>query len=146
MRLHPIVSQLFRVAGQDEVIPLQHPIVGRDGQHMSSIPVRQGQVINVSVAAYNRLALLAIEPTVSDIPFRNTEVWGSDAAVWNPERFMCMDKRSMVSLGPYANVGNFCTCFTIFAWRTASDEWLMQLPECRAVSAGAFRTLFYVLI
>ena len=54
MRLHPIVPTIFRVADQDETLPLQRALIGKDGQPMSSIPVHKGQVINISIAAYNR--------------------------------------------------------------------------------------------
>ncbi|VDB83332.1 unnamed protein product [Peniophora sp. CBMAI 1063] len=123
MRLHPIVPTLFRVAGQDEVLPLQHPIVGEDGQKMSSIPVHKGQIINISVAAYNR----------------NPEVWGVDAASWNPERFVQMDKRSMVSLGPYANVGNFA------AGVRGCLGWRFAIIEMQAIAATLIEKFDFAL-
>ncbi|KZV71952.1 cytochrome P450 [Peniophora sp. CONT] len=125
MRLHPIVSTLFRVAGQDEVLPLQHPVVGNDGQQISSIPVRKGQVINISVAAYNRRV--------------NPDVWGTDAAVWNPNRFMHMDKQSMVSLGPYANLGNFA------AGVRGCIGWRFAIIEMQAIAATLIENFEFAL-
>lgn len=54
MRLHPIVWQLARVAAQDDVIPLSTPITTESGQQISSIPIRKGQSIDISIASYNR--------------------------------------------------------------------------------------------
>lgn len=54
MRLHTIVWRLSRVAGQDDVIPLSRPITTKSGQQISSIPVRKGQDIDISIATYNR--------------------------------------------------------------------------------------------
>ena len=53
MRLHPIVWLLIREAGQDDVIPLAQPIITTTGEQVSAIPVKKGQVVEVSIAAYN---------------------------------------------------------------------------------------------
>lgn len=58
MRIHPIVWLLQRVADQDDVIPLSSPIMTASGQHISSIPVRNGQTVDISIATYNRCVVL----------------------------------------------------------------------------------------
>ncbi|KZV60942.1 cytochrome P450 [Peniophora sp. CONT] len=90
MRLHPIVWQLPRVAGQDDILPLADPITTKSGNLVTSIPVRRGQVIDIRISAYNR----------------NPAIWGADAGEWNPERFMDSDKNT-VSLGSFSNLLNF---------------------------------------
>lgn len=37
-------------------------------------------------------------------------MWGADAGVWNPERFLRPDKAGTTSVGMFANLLNFCTC------------------------------------
>lgn len=45
---------VFRMAGQDDVIPLSHPVVSITGEVISEIPVAKGQIIWSSLASYNR--------------------------------------------------------------------------------------------
>ncbi|KZV60944.1 cytochrome P450 [Peniophora sp. CONT] len=92
MRLHPIVWLLNRTAGQDDIIPLSTPITTESGQKISSIAVRKGQDIEISISSYNR----------------NPDVWGEDAHVWNPARFMHAEKSGRTAgVGVYANLLNF---------------------------------------
>ncbi|KAJ6524397.1 cytochrome P450 [Mycena vulgaris] len=88
MRLHPIVWWLVREAGQDDILPLAFPITTKSGARVSSIPVKKGQVVHISIATYNRLP----------------GVWGDDAEEWNPERFLNIDKARQTSVGVYANL------------------------------------------
>ncbi|TFY63091.1 hypothetical protein EVG20_g6460 [Dentipellis fragilis] len=90
MRLHPILWQLFRMAGQDDVIPLDFPIVTESGKTLS-IPVRKGQDVTISVSAYNRMP----------------QVWGEDAHEFNPDRFLGIDKTKQTIVGLHANLINF---------------------------------------
>jgi len=107
MRLHPIAWSLGRQAGQDDVIPLSFPILSKTGQTISGIPVKKGQVIDVSVAAYNR----------------HPGVWGADADVWNPERFLEIDPSTQITLGVYWNMMNFSSGVrACLGWRFAVIE------------------------
>jgi cytochrome P450 len=54
LRFHPIVVYLDRVAGRDDVIPLSTTQTTIKGETITSIPVRKGQKILLSIAAYNR--------------------------------------------------------------------------------------------
>ncbi|KAF9259756.1 cytochrome P450 [Marasmius fiardii PR-910] len=72
LRYHPIALEIFRQAGTDDVIPLDYPIVDASGSVLKEIPVVQGQKINVNIYQYNRVK----------------ELWGEDADVWNPDRFL----------------------------------------------------------
>ncbi|KZV71385.1 cytochrome P450 [Peniophora sp. CONT] len=115
MRLHPIGMMLSRVADQDDVIPLSTPITTESGQQISSIPVRKGQNVDISIATYNRCA--------------NPDVWGADAREWNPERFMRLDKARMTSVGVYANLLNFS------AGLRACIGWRFSVIEMQAIAA-----------
>ncbi|KAF8579966.1 cytochrome P450 [Ramaria rubella] len=72
LRFHPIITLLIREAARDDVIPLSAPQKTRNGGTVSSIPVSKRQRILISIAAYNRLK----------------SVWGDDADVYKPERFL----------------------------------------------------------
>ncbi|KAI0263455.1 cytochrome P450 [Gloeopeniophorella convolvens] len=91
MRLHPIVWILPRQAGRDDVVPLAFPITLKSGEQVSSVPIKKGTPIDISIAAYNR----------------NPEIWGPDAGEWNPDRFLNMDKAKQTSVGVFANLLNF---------------------------------------
>jgi len=107
MRLHPIVWLLGREAGRDDVIPLAFPITTNSGAQVSAIPVKKGQIVDISIAAYNR----------------NPNVWGEDPDNWRPERFLNMDKAHMVSVGVYANLLNFSAGIRgCLGWRFAVIE------------------------
>ncbi|KAI0036665.1 cytochrome P450 [Vararia minispora EC-137] len=91
LRLHPIVWHLKRAASQDDVIPLAVPVVGKSGKMITEIPVKKGQLIDLSVAAYNR----------------NPDVWGPDAAEWRPERFLGDEQTKMTAVGMHGNIMTF---------------------------------------
>lgn len=54
LRFHPIVYNIWRYAGKDDVIPLSDPVRGVDGAIISEIPVSAGQPIVISICGYNR--------------------------------------------------------------------------------------------
>ncbi|KAK1225550.1 hypothetical protein PQX77_011490 [Marasmius sp. AFHP31] len=89
LRLHPIVSEIVREAGDDDVIPLDYPVLGTSGAMLSEVPVAKGQRVVASVVQYNRL----------------TEVWGEDADVFNPERFVNI--KTPTTLGVFGNLLTF---------------------------------------
>ncbi|KDR74416.1 hypothetical protein GALMADRAFT_250338 [Galerina marginata CBS 339.88] len=72
LRLHPPASYVDRVAMEDTVLPLAFPVTGLDGLTLTEIFVPKGTVLTVSIVGANR----------------NTAVWGTDAAEWNPERWL----------------------------------------------------------
>jgi len=90
MRLHPIGWILRRVAGNDDVIPLDFPITTKSGEQITSIPIRKGTPIDIHIDAYNRLP----------------QIWGPDSEEWNPERFFVSEKKAS-SVGVFANLMNF---------------------------------------
>lgn len=78
----------MRTAGRDDVLPLAFPIVTKDGETLTELPIQKGQSILVSVCAYNRLP----------------SVWGSDAEEWNPGRFLDVSQEKQTFVGVYANL------------------------------------------
>ncbi|KAF8578884.1 PAH-inducible cytochrome P450 monooxygenase PC-PAH 4 [Ramaria rubella] len=92
LRFHPIVVHLFRMAGQDDVIPLEWPQRTISGEMVTEIPVSKGQVIMLSLWTYNRLKTL----------------WGEDADQWKPERFLQdLSSEHKTNVGVYGNLATF---------------------------------------
>jgi len=72
LRLYPGVSHLERVATEDDIIPLRFPVRTPSGDTITSIPIKAGQKICILAAAADRLKT----------------VWGPDADIWRPERWL----------------------------------------------------------
>ncbi|KAF9258814.1 cytochrome P450 [Marasmius fiardii PR-910] len=89
LRLHPVVTELFREATVDEVIPLDYPVIDASGSVLSEILVVKGQRILADIAGYNTLK----------------QVWGEDAEEWNPRRFI--DNQTPTTLGVFGNLMSF---------------------------------------
>ncbi|PBK75905.1 cytochrome P450 [Armillaria solidipes] len=91
LRFHPVSYNVFRVSEKDDVLPLLKPIVSKDGKTMHEVPIPKGLQIITSIAAYNR----------------NKDIFGEDSNVFNPDRWLCDNVKSSVSLGMYANLFTF---------------------------------------
>ncbi|WVQ72763.1 hypothetical protein IAR50_002323 [Cryptococcus sp. DSM 104548] len=72
LRLYAPVPTGIRKAGQDIVIPLGAPVIGRDGQIMTSVELSKGTAIYIPTGSINTSPLL----------------WGPDAEEFRPERFL----------------------------------------------------------
>lgn len=73
LRIVPAAPALFRVAEQDDVIPLSRPVPRADGKGMlSHINVPKGTSITIGLKAAN------LDP----------EIWGADADEFKPERWL----------------------------------------------------------
>ncbi|PBK92259.1 cytochrome P450 [Armillaria gallica] len=114
LRVHPFVTTLIRVATQDDVIPLSEPITTVDGTVVLDIPIPKGQVIVASLYTYNRLP----------------SIWGHDADVWNPDRFLHPPRTQQASLGVYANLMSFSAGIrACIGWRFAIMEMQVLITE-----------------
>ncbi|KAI0794686.1 cytochrome P450 [Fomes fomentarius] len=113
LRFHPIAYHLWRVAAQDDVLPLSDPVIAADGTALHEIPIHAGQGVIISICGYNRL----------------THVWGEDADKWNPERFIRLDTEKQVKVGVYANLLSFS------AGLRACIGWRFALYQLQAVTA-----------
>ena len=105
MRIHTIAWEMHRTAGKDDVIPLAFPIKTKDGKVTDAIPVSKGQNIAISMCGYNRYVTSTLSRCSSNLGYdRLPGVWGEDAHIWNPERFLREDKSRQTSVGLYANL------------------------------------------
>ncbi|KAI6104602.1 cytochrome P450 [Pisolithus croceorrhizus] len=75
LRVHPPITDFVRVATEDDVIPLSESVVTQSGEVVNNISVARGTRIGISVPCVNR----------------STEIWGEDAKVFRPERWLAED-------------------------------------------------------
>ncbi|KDR75313.1 hypothetical protein GALMADRAFT_249339 [Galerina marginata CBS 339.88] len=110
MRFHPALYQNYRQAAADDVLPLSKPIKATDGNPITNLPIPKGMKIILSIAAYNR----------------NTEIFGDDAHVYNPDRwFRDSGEKKGPTLGVYGNLLTFAGGVrTCIGWRFALYEVL----------------------
>ncbi|KAI0340347.1 cytochrome P450 [Trametopsis cervina] len=111
LRFHPIVYQVLRRAGRDDVIPLSQPITTANGDVIDQIPVGKGQSILISVCMYNRIK----------------SIWGEDADEFNPMRFLEGRVENTVKVGMYANLMSFA------AGPRGCIGWRFSLIEMQAI-------------
>ncbi|KIJ43513.1 hypothetical protein M422DRAFT_169834, partial [Sphaerobolus stellatus SS14] len=122
LRYHPILARTIRTAGQDDVIPLSVPHRTTDGKFLNEVAVEKGQQIFISFAAYNRLL---------------TSIWGEDAHVWNPDRFLNDNGTTKTGLGVISNILTFNSGErSCIGWRFALLE--MQSMLCDLISNFKF--------
>jgi len=93
-RLYPPVTQLQRVAREDVVVPLAHPVTTVDGSQLHELLIPKDTSVFVNVRGANR----------------DTVIWGPDAAQWRPERWLGPLPQSVVDAhvpGVYSNLLTF---------------------------------------
>lgn len=115
LRFHPIVPGVIREAGRDDHVPLLYPVKLTTGDVITSLPVERGQQVFLSFIAYNRLK----------------SVWGEDADVWRPERFLEKhDQKSQTHLGVISNIATFSSGIrSCIGWRFSVLEMQAILVE-----------------
>lgn len=115
LRYHAVVYNVFRVSSQDNVLPLSKPITTISGKVLHELPIPKGLQIVSSVAAYNR----------------NKEIFGDDADVFNPERWLReYVPKTTASLGVYGSLFTFTGgARSCIGWRFAVLEMHMFLIQ-----------------
>ncbi|KAL6305107.1 cytochrome P450 [Sparassis latifolia] len=91
LRFHPVVPHNYRQSAKDDVIPLSKPITTLSGKVIDKVPIPKGMRVVLSIAAYNR----------------DTDVWGKDAHVFNPERWLEVYGKRGPSVGVVSNILTF---------------------------------------
>ncbi|KAG7441875.1 cytochrome P450 [Guyanagaster necrorhizus] len=113
LRFHPISYNSPRMASRDDILPLSKPIATRSGKVLHELPIPKGTYVISSIAGYNR----------------NKNVFGEDAHVFNPERWLNGDvkQNAKVSLGMYGNL------FTFIGGPQSCMGWRFAVCELQAL-------------
>ncbi|KAJ4468368.1 cytochrome P450 [Lentinula edodes] len=113
LRFHPVAVHLFRIAVEDDVLPLMKPIVATTGEILKEVVVPKGTRIVGSIPAYN------------------SAFDHADAFTFNPDRWLDPGHvKNSVSLGVYANLATFSAGIrSCIGWRFAVLEMQAFLVE-----------------
>ncbi|KAK0231349.1 cytochrome P450 [Armillaria fumosa] len=107
LRFNPIVYNIARTATQDDVLPLSKPVTLTTGKMVQEIAIPKGIFIVASIAGYNR----------------NKSVWGEDAHVFDPARWLRGNASKEVPVGVYGNLFSFAGGLrSCIGWRFAVLE------------------------
>ncbi|KAI8980581.1 cytochrome P450 [Trametes punicea] len=114
LRLHSVITTIFRVSSKDEVIPLTYPITTATGNTVDEIVVPAGTNLHICIPGYNRLP----------------QVWGPDAHLFNPDRFVEHDKMGDTYVGVTSHLMTFgAGSQACIGWRFAMIEMQAILVE-----------------
>ncbi|KAL1945428.1 hypothetical protein VTO73DRAFT_2279 [Trametes versicolor] len=111
LRFFPAVPHTYRQSLHDDVLPLSKPITTRTGKVVHEVPIRAGLRLILSVCAYNR----------------EKDVWGEDAHVFNPDRWLESSKTKRGT-----NVGVFSNLLTFAGGVRACIGWRFAIYEVQA--------------
>lgn len=108
LRFDTVVPHLFREAVRDEVVPLSVPVHCKSGNVINELCIPRGTHVIISDIAYHR----------------NKEIWGEDADVWRPSRWLDGTVRTTgANVGVWSNVMSFGTGHrACLGWRFAVTE------------------------
>ncbi|KAG6816759.1 hypothetical protein H0H87_003154 [Tephrocybe sp. NHM501043] len=91
LRFHPVIISLMREAARDDVIPLSKSVTTTSGEIITELHVPKGTTITTSIGCYNR----------------NKEIFGDDADVYDPERWLDSRVQKTTSFGVLGNLMTF---------------------------------------
>ncbi|KAJ6449800.1 cytochrome P450 [Mycena sanguinolenta] len=112
LRVHGPVAFMDRIATQDDVLPLSRPYIDRAGKSHDTFPIRKGQIVHMSILAFNH----------------DPEIWGPDAGEFRPERWGNVPSGAGAIPGmPHPNL------FSFFAGQTNCIGYRFSLVEMKAL-------------
>ncbi|KAJ7671826.1 cytochrome P450 [Mycena rosella] len=114
LRFHSVAAWSIREAARDEVLPLSTPIVTTSGKTITELPIPKNTILVISNSGYNR----------------NSDVFGLDSHVFNPERYLDGTVDQKTRLGVYGNLMTFGSGHRgCIGWRFAIYEFQAFLIE-----------------
>ncbi|KAG6883908.1 hypothetical protein C0992_007469 [Termitomyces sp. T32_za158] len=84
LRYHPVVISLMRQAAKDNVIPLSRPVTTTSGDAITELPIEKGQIV-----------------------VTNKDIFGEDADIFYPERWLDSRVKNVTSVGVMDNLFTF---------------------------------------
>ncbi|KAF9019108.1 cytochrome P450 [Hymenopellis radicata] len=115
LRLHAAASRTDRVALKDDVIPFGNPVTTANGEIITSLPIKAGQVIQIPISVLNT----------------DPQVWGPDSHSFSPERWLTpggLPPAARLPRGPYTTVASFADGHrNCLGWRLAILEFKAML-------------------
>ncbi|KAJ7741443.1 cytochrome P450 [Mycena maculata] len=113
-RFYPVAFNSMRQAARDEVLPLSKPIVTKSGKTLTELPIPKNTLLIISNCGYNR----------------NPDVFGKDAHLFNPERWLDGSVQITTNVGVYGNLMTFGSGHrACIGWRFAVYEYQAFLIE-----------------
>ncbi|KAG1824385.1 cytochrome P450 [Suillus subaureus] len=88
LRLYPSLPLMIRTATKATTLPLHFPTRSRSGEHTSVVTIPQGTDVIISILAANR----------------HQGIWGADANVWRPERWLSSPLASTSTSAPVLGI------------------------------------------
>ncbi|KAJ7252811.1 cytochrome P450 [Mycena rebaudengoi] len=115
LRFHPVAfDNSHDVLVDGVVLPLSNPVTLKSGKVITELPIPKGMVIQVSFAGYNR----------------HPDVFGEDAHIFRPERYLDGTVQYTTKLGVFGNVMTFGSGpRTCIGWAFAVYEFQAFLVE-----------------
>ncbi|KAF7376891.1 Cytochrome P450 [Mycena sanguinolenta] len=123
LRVYPAGAMRERVALRDDIIPLSEEIVTTTGQHITQISIRKGDHVALALASYQRLPSL----------------WGDDADVFNPYRWIEDRVHQGEAIGPYANLLSF------FGGPHVCPGWRFAVLEMQVILSALIRKFSFTV-
>jgi hypothetical protein len=106
MRYDNVAYNISRAAVKNDILPLSKPITTADGQVLKEIPIPKGLRVLASISVYQRYAFFSHERYSLTLrpSDRNKDIFGDDADVFRPERWLDGTVKKSANVGVYANL------------------------------------------
>ncbi|KAF9453671.1 cytochrome P450 [Macrolepiota fuliginosa MF-IS2] len=91
LRLHAPVAATLRIAKEEDILPLENPVIDRQGNTHNHIRITKGQTILIPIALINT----------------SKEIWGEDAREFNPSRWSSVPPAASDIPGVWGNMLTF---------------------------------------
>ncbi|KAE9395104.1 cytochrome P450 [Gymnopus androsaceus JB14] len=123
LRLYTPLTNVARIALQDDIIPLAHPITDSDGVVHDSLPVRKDQPLIIAVLGVNT----------------DKTLWGSDAYEFRPDRWLKIPDDVHTIPGVWSNL------MTFWGGSRACIGWRFSIIEMKALLFTLVRSFEFEL-
>ncbi|KAJ7508829.1 cytochrome P450 [Mycena galericulata] len=114
LRMNPVAHHIHRETSKDDIFPLQEPLTTLSGKQITELSVPRGMKFIASVIGYHQ----------------DPSIWGEDASIFNPDRWLRDAAKDVPTAGVYANLltfgGGVRACI---GWRFAVAEMQAFLVE-----------------